>query len=148
MPTGYGIGDHWLLAINIHTSTLIGTAPPRAHRAASRWLNTRLPHVSKKYATSLGGNILRHRLIQKLGKAHATGTSKEDTQRRINQVNAEGEQDMIHAERNCRRLKSGRICFSPESVLWIKREQIYCSLIEYKLGRNKNKGNLKQAARI
>ena len=55
---------------------------------------------------------------------------------------------MTHAERKCRRLKSGRICFSLESVLWIKREQIYCSLVEYKLGQNKNKGNLKQAARI
>jgi hypothetical protein len=31
MPAGYRIGDHCLFVINIHTSTLIGTAPPRAH---------------------------------------------------------------------------------------------------------------------
>ncbi len=76
------------------------------------------------------------------------GTSKEDTQRRINQVDEEGIQYMTHAECKCRWLKSSRICFSPESVLWIKREQIYCSLIEYKLGQNKNRGNLKRAACI
>ena len=148
MPAGYGIGDHRLFVFDIHTSTLIGTAPPRARRAASRRLNTCFPHVAKKYAASLEANILRHRLIEKLGKAHTMRTSKEDTQRRINQVYAEGVQYMTHAKRNCRRLKSGRICFSLESVLWIKREQIYCSLIEYKLGQNKNKGNLKQAACI
>jgi len=40
-------------------------------------------------------------------------------------------------------LKSGRICFSPESVIWIKREQIYHSL-----AKKKNRGNLKRAARV
>jgi hypothetical protein len=134
MPAGYGIGDHHLFVINIHTSTPIGTAPPRARRAASRQLNTRLPHATKKYAASLEENILQHCLIKKLGKAHTMGINKEDTQRRINQVDEEGIQYMTHAEHKCRRLKSGRICFSPESVLWIKREQIYCSLVEYKLG--------------
>ena len=56
-------------------------------------------------------------------------------------------QFMKHAEKKCRRLKSGRISFSPESVIWIKREQIYKSLLEYQFGRNKNRGNLKRAAR-
>jgi hypothetical protein len=64
MPAGYGIGDHSIFVIDIHTSTLIGTAPPRARRAASRGWNTRLPHVAKKYAASLEENILRHRLIK------------------------------------------------------------------------------------
>ena len=148
MPAGYGIGDHRLFIIGMHTSSLIGTAPPRARWASSRRLNNRLPHVAKKYAASLEANIIRHRLIEKLGKAHTHGRDKEDTQNRINRVDKEGGQYMIHAERNCRKLKSGRICFSPESVIWIKREQIYRSLVEYKHGRTKNRGNLKRAARV
>jgi hypothetical protein len=148
MPAGYGIGDHRLFIIDMHTSSLIGTAPPRARRASSRRLNNRLPHVAKKYAASLEANIIRHRLIEKLGKAHTHGRDKEDTQNRINRVDKEGGQYMIHAERNCRKLKSGRICFSPESVIWIKREQIYRSLVDYKHGRTKNRGNLKRAARV
>ena len=143
-----GIGDHRLFIIDIHTSSLIGIAPPRAHRASSSRLNNRLPHVAKKYAASLEANIIRHRLIEKLGKAHTHGRDKEDTQNRINRVDKEGGQYMIHAERNCQKLKSGRICFSPESVIWIKREQIYRSLVEYKHGRTKNRGNLKRAARV
>jgi hypothetical protein len=54
---------------------------------------------------------------------------------------------MKHTEKTCRKLKSGRICFSPESVIWIKREQIYRLLMEYRLGCIKNRGNLKRAAR-
>ena len=55
---------------------------------------------------------------------------------------------MTHAEQIYRKLKSGRICFSPKSVRWIKQEQIYRSLVEYKQGRIKNRGNLKRAARV
>jgi len=142
MPAGYGIGDHRLFIIDMHTSSLIGTAPPRARRASSRRLNNRLPHVAKKYAASLEANIIRHRLIEKLGKAHTHGRDKEDTQNRINRVDKEGGQYMIHAERNCRKLKSGRICFSPEPVIWIKQEQIYRSLVEYKHQNPKTPTNL------
>jgi hypothetical protein len=69
-----------------------------------------------------------------LGEAHSGSTDREG-------------EFMKHAEKKCRRLKSGRISFSPESVIWIKREQIYKSLMEYQRGRNKNRGNLKRAAR-
>ncbi len=116
MPAEYGIGDHQLFVIDMHTSSLIGTEPPRACRASSRQLNNRLPHMAKKYADSLEANIIRHQLIKKLGKAHPHGQNKEDMQNRINRVDKEGGQFMTHAEQNCRKLKSGRICF-PESVI-------------------------------
>ena len=54
---------------------------------------------------------------------------------------------MVRAEKKCRKFKTGRIPFSPESVMWIKRKQIYQSLLEYRLGKRKNKGTLKRAAR-
>ncbi len=66
---------------------------------------------------------------------------------KIGKVDESSMQFMKRAEKKCRRLKSGRISFSLESVIWIKREQIYKSLLEYQLGRNKNRGNLKRAAR-
>jgi hypothetical protein len=55
---------------------------------------------------------------------------------------------MTHAERINQKLKSGRICFSPKLVIWFKCKQIQHLLMEYKLGCNKNQGNLKQAACI
>jgi hypothetical protein len=148
MPAGYGIGDHCLFVIAIHTSLLIRTGPPRVQRVASRRLNTRLPHVTAKYSKNLKELIWRHCLIEKLGKAHTQGTSKEDTQQRINIVDEVGKQYMTHVEHISQKLKSGRICFSPKSVIWIKCKQMYRSLVECKLGRNKNRGNLKRAACI
>jgi hypothetical protein len=54
---------------------------------------------------------------------------------------------MEHAEKTCKKLKSGRICFSPELVIWIKQMRIYHSYVEYRLGCIKNRGNLKRVAR-
>ncbi len=51
-----------------------------------------------------------------------------------------------HVERKCWQIKSGRIPFSPEAALWIKRTQVYQSLLKHHAGRIKKKGNLKQDA--
>ncbi len=81
-----------------------------------------------------------------MGEAHTSSIDKEEVQLKISKVDESSMQFMKHATKKCRRLKSGHICFSPESVIWIKREQIYKSLVEYHLGRNKNRGNLKKTA--
>ena len=86
-------------------------------------------------------------IVVELGEAHSGSTDREGVRSKIEKVDENSMQFMKHAEKKCRRLKSGRISFSPESVIWIKREQIYKSLLEYQLGRNKNRGNLKRAAR-
>ncbi len=117
MPSGYGIGDHRLFIVDIHTSLLVGEGPPRERRAASRRLNTRLPHVAKKYVENLEANLKRHKLIEKLGEAHTTGTSREDVQGKVINVDKDSLQYMKHAAKKCRKLKNGRICFSPELVI-------------------------------
>ena len=47
----------------------------------------------------------------------------------------------------CRKIKSCRIPFSPEASIWIRRVQVYYSLLQYHKGRLKNRGNLKRTAR-
>jgi hypothetical protein len=54
---------------------------------------------------------------------------------------------MLNAEHRCRKLKSGRIPFSPEASLWIKRTLCYRSLLRYWAGKIKNRGNLSRQAR-
>ena len=66
----------------------------------------------------------------------------------INKIDIESKQYMTHAEKKCRKFKSGKIPFSPESILWIKRRQTYRTLMGYHAGNKVNKGNLKQSARI
>jgi hypothetical protein len=54
---------------------------------------------------------------------------------------------MKHTEKVCRRIKSGRIPFSPEAALWIRRALVYRSLLRYHLRLIRNRRNLKQRAR-
>jgi len=96
---------------------MVGDGPPRERRAASRRLNTRLPHVAKKYIENLESNLKWHRLIEKLAEAHMTGTSREDVQGKVTKVDKDSLQFMKHAAKKCRKLKKGRICFSPELVI-------------------------------
>jgi hypothetical protein len=54
---------------------------------------------------------------------------------------------MIHAEKTCRKIKCCRIPYSPEASIWIRRAQVYYSIIRWHKGQIQNKGNLKRAAR-
>jgi hypothetical protein len=54
---------------------------------------------------------------------------------------------MRRAEKICRKIKCCRIPFSPEAAIWIRRVQIYSSILQYHKGKIKNRGNLKRAAR-
>jgi hypothetical protein len=54
---------------------------------------------------------------------------------------------MRHAKKICRKIKSLCIPFSPEAAIWIRRVQVYYSLLRYHKGRVKNGGNLTRAAR-
>ena len=54
---------------------------------------------------------------------------------------------MLNAEKKCRRIKSGRIPFLPQASIWIRRSQLYCSLLRFHLGKIRNRGNLKRAVR-
>ena len=53
---------------------------------------------------------------------------------------------MRHAEKKCWKIKLGRIPFLPEASLWMRRTQVYRSLLKYHAGRICNQGTLKQMA--
>ena len=54
---------------------------------------------------------------------------------------------MRHAEKVCRKIKNCRIPYSPKAAIWIRRAQVYYSIIRWHKGKIRNKGNLKRAAR-
>ncbi len=79
--------------------------------------------------------------------AALSGASKSDMAQTLNKLDQEGEAYMKHAEKKCRRLKSGQIPFSPEASLWIRQCQVYCSLLWWQNGKLQNYGNLCRTAR-
>jgi hypothetical protein len=54
---------------------------------------------------------------------------------------------MKASEKQCRRIKAGRIPFSDKSAVWIRRRQVYHSILRYHEGKVKNRANLKRAGR-
>ncbi len=54
---------------------------------------------------------------------------------------------MKHTKKKCHWLKSGRIPFSPEALLWICQCHVYRSLLCWHAGKIRNRGNLKRTAR-
>ena len=147
MPAGFGIGDHRMFIIDILTSSLIGTQPQRIVRPKSRRLNTKIPGAASAYRERLENLLLKHRIIERIGKAHEESSTNEEAATRLNAIDREGGQYMLSSEKKCRKIKSGRIPFSPESALWIRRCQVYRSILRYHEGKIRNRGNLKRTAR-
>ena len=146
MPAGYGVGDHRLFVIDVMTSSIVGHTPPKIVRAAARRLNTAIPGALDKYIKQLEGHCVNHRLTERLVAANA-GPTKELIRYKVNKIDVEATQYMANAEAKCRKIKSGRIPFSPESSLWIRRCQLYRSILRFHAGKIKNKANLKRTAR-
>jgi hypothetical protein len=79
--------------------------------------------------------------------ATTSGAPNSNNAQTLNKLDQEGEAYMKHAEKKCRRLKSGRIPFSPEASLWIRQCQVYRSLLRWHNGKIWNYGNLRRTAR-
>ena len=149
MPVGYGIGDHRMFIVDFLTSSLIviGASPPQIVRAAARRLNTDIQGTEESYNDKLDDQVIRQRVIERVGEAHETSKSKSEVKRKVDKIDSETRQYMRAAERKCRRIKSGRIPFSPESSKWIRRAQVYRSILRFHAGKIHNRSNLKRAAR-
>jgi hypothetical protein len=117
MPAGYGIGDHRLFVIDFAELDVIGISRQKVVQPTSRRLNTKIPRVAAEYARILEEKVLAHRLIERMGAAHRRSKSKASAIKRLNKVDKELGQYMRYAEKKCRKIKSGRIPFSPEASL-------------------------------
>jgi hypothetical protein len=126
---------------------MIGIDPVKIARPVGRRLNSKLPGCCKTYIDSLESNIARHRLLERLYDAHTSTYSNEEQARKIILIDEEGKAYMRQAEKICRKIKCCRIAFSPEAAIWIRRVQVYHTILRFHKGKIKNRGNLKRAAR-
>ena len=104
-------------------------------RVAARRLNTTIPHVAEKYVSMLEKKTEEHRLNSRLIQAN-----------QVNMIDKESNDYMRLAEKKCRRIKNGRIPFSPEASIWIRRRQVYESLLRRLQNKIKNWSNLRRTA--
>ena len=134
MPVGYGVGDHRLFIIDFLKSCLVGASPPSIVRSSARILNSRTPAAAEDYSDRFEHLVIKHKLIERLGNAHESRSVAQTAKENINKIDIESKQYMAHAENKCRKIKSGKIPFSLDSILWIKRRQTYRTLMGYHAG--------------
>jgi hypothetical protein len=147
MPFGYGIGNHQMFILDVTMETLVGKTPTKVVRPASQRLKSKMPWCGEAYIQSLEHNIVQHRLLERLNKIHRSSLSHKKKMETLNAINQEGQDYMIHAENTCRKIKCCRIPYSLKASIWIRRAQVYYSIIQWHKGQIQNKGNLKRAAR-
>ena len=87
-----------------------------------------------------------HRLNSRLITVASSGLNKDLVCWNINKIDKECKDYMRRAERMCRRIKNGRIPFSPEASIWIRRRQVYESLLRRLQHKIKNWSNLRRTA--
>ena len=85
--------------------------------------------------------------MERLVAAHQSSPITAVVKQQIDTVDLEGMQYMAHCEKKCRRIKSGRIPFSPDLSVWIRWSQVYRSILRFHAGLIQNRSNLKQADR-
>ncbi len=142
------MGDHHLFVLDMQASSLIGEEPLKVQQFTSRRLNTKLSSgAMHNYLARLEASLSRHRLIERMGELRKSCRSKKKFQRGMNRLDRESMALMTNAEKQCRKIESGHIPFSPEAALWIRHtSQVFRSLIRYHKGLIGNRGKLKQAA--
>ena len=91
--------------------------------------------------------ITKHKIVERVGQAHENSTSKASLKIKLDEIDEEQKYYILHAEKKSRRIKSGRIPFSPDSSKWISRAQVYRSILRLHAERIRNKSNLKWSAR-
>ena len=139
---GYGVGDHRAFILDITTRSLVGHNPQPIKRPTARRLNTRIPGCADTYNFILEKQVTQHRIITQLNAIHQQGRSTDQIQQKLDTIDKKLAQLMHHVEKNCQKMKSGRIPFSPETAMWIKRTLCYRALLCYWAGKAKNRDNL------
>jgi hypothetical protein len=147
MPFGYEVGDHKAFILDITLESLIGENPTKIVRPVSRKLNSRLPQCGEVYIQSFESNIICHCLLECLHDAHTGDYAPGERASRVMKIDEEGKAYMHQAEKICRKIKTCKIPFSPEALIWIRQAQVYYSLLHFHQGKVKNQENLKRTAR-
>jgi hypothetical protein len=132
--------------VDFRASSLVGALPPKIVRAASRRLNTKILGKADRYCEDLDWQFVEHRVNARLVEASETSNTAAEVKAKVDKIDKECKQYKNHSEKKCRKIKSGCIPFSPESSIWIRRRQLYESILRYLQGKIQNKSNLWRSA--
>ena len=109
-------------------------------------MNSIIPRTAGKYIENMKSKVEEYWLTESLIEISVSGNIKEKFRKKITNIDKESKGLMVHAEKKFRKIKSRCIPFSPESSLWIRRKQVYSSLLRYHARKISNNSNLKRSS--
>ncbi len=119
-----------MFILDVTLESLIGKTPSKIVCPALQRLNSKVSHCSDTYIKALEDNIVWHHMIEKLYEVHVGNRTHEEKQCRVCLIDKAGKDYTKHAEKVCRKIKCCRIPCSPKASIWIRRAQVYYSLIK------------------
>ena len=112
------IGDHRSLYIDIPIKTLLGESKFAIHRHTARRLICDHPKIVDKYNSLLNTQLQNQNTIRKYNEfasQYENGTlSTENIMIILNKLDNSITNSILHAEKKCRKLKSGSVPYTPE----------------------------------
>ena len=109
MPVGYRVGDHRMFVVDLVKESLVGAQPQAIMRPRARRLNRKIPECLHNYNKQLEHMIDQHRLREKLQDCLDPKLTEAERTVKLDKVDAEAKQYMLHVEKLCRKIKCGRI---------------------------------------
>ena len=112
----------------------------RIVRPNGRRLNTRIKHALQKYVRTLRDFLLNHKYPKKLyalghDAPHIPHSQHSARTNSLDRVKTEG---MRHAEKTCRKLRMGRVPFTPEVDKAYKTKQLWQQVVRVKEKKKKS----------
>jgi hypothetical protein len=127
----------------------LGTEYPKTVQPSGRALRCDVPRIRKNYIKRLKKQIKRHRIEEKLNilNEHQTELSREEVERHHNKIDEEVVQHQRGSEKKCNKFYDGKIEFSPEVGIVVRRGRLYKRILDFKHGRPMNLRTLKDACK-
>ena len=104
IPVRYAVGDHRLFIIDFIKSCLVGASNSSIVQSAARRLNLRIPAAAEDYSDRFEHLVLKHKLIERIVKAHESSSIAQIAKENINKIYIERKNYTAHAEKKFRKI--------------------------------------------
>ena len=145
------IGDHRALFIDIPIKTLLGEDPFTIHRNTARRLVCEQPKVVNKYNELLKCQLQQqhtYKKFEEFERLHQSNKMNEQsTINTLNKIDNSITNSILYAEKRCRKLKAGKVPYSPELNRVGKEINVWNNVLRKKRGCNISSTYIKRIAK-
>ena len=117
LPFGEGAGDHRPLIIDIEQNSVFGASSNPSSKVKARRLKLKDPRIRKKYQETLKKLYKIHKVVEKVVELNSIPVEYPilpEIARKFEKIDRIRVECMKHAEKKCRKFKTGKIPWSPE----------------------------------